>query len=216
MAKVRMGAITSNKPPKTRLSSRVGSYSQIAVAFSTAAIFVTRFIMLTFPRLTTCPKHLMLNEENLRRQTWSVKINKLTVIVIVPYFILEDLGGNEWLELLHRSCRCYWYCQALLYKAAKTGSTTTIVDTTNHTFNWSLLIIPTRSNNPTACLPKFSLLCSPDISLNPITSARNFHFLSFTSIQWAVIPINPILVVSADCASEVIEIFPGAAFQHML
>ena len=40
IASVRMAAITSSEPPKTRLSSRVGSYSQIAVAFSTAAILV--------------------------------------------------------------------------------------------------------------------------------------------------------------------------------
>ena len=40
IASVQMAAITSREPPKTRLSSRVGSYSQIAVAFSTAAIFV--------------------------------------------------------------------------------------------------------------------------------------------------------------------------------
>ena len=208
-----MAAITSSKPPRTRLSSRVGSYSQIAVAFSTAAIFVIRFITSTFPRLTTCPKHLMWKKK------WddSAKIKeKLTVIVILPYPTLKDLGENECLELLHRSCRCYWYCPALPYKAVKTVSTTTMVSRyIDHTFECFLLIMPTRSNNPTACLPRFSPLCAPDIGLNPITSARNFHFLSFTSIQWAVIPINPIFVVSADHASEVIETFPGAAFQSM-
>ena len=40
IARVRIAAITSREPPKTRLSSRLGSYSQMAVAFSTAAIFV--------------------------------------------------------------------------------------------------------------------------------------------------------------------------------
>jgi len=58
IARVRIAAITSREPPKTRLSSRVGSYSQIAVAFLTAAIFVMRAITSMFPRLTMCPKQL--------------------------------------------------------------------------------------------------------------------------------------------------------------
>lgn len=58
IARVRIAAITSSEPPRTRLSSRVGSYSQMVVAFSTAAIFVICPITSTFPRLTTCPKHL--------------------------------------------------------------------------------------------------------------------------------------------------------------
>ena len=58
IAIVRMAAITSSDPPKTRLSSRDGSYSQMAVAFSTAAIFVICFMTLMFLRLTTWPKQL--------------------------------------------------------------------------------------------------------------------------------------------------------------
>ena len=81
-----------------------------------------------------------------------------------------------------------------------------------HAFDVFLLIIPTRSNNPTAYLPRFSPLCAPDIALNPIISLRIFHFPSFTSIQWAVIPRNPIFVVSADHPSAVIDTLPGANY----
>ncbi len=73
-------------------------------------------------------------------------------------------------------------------------------------------MIPTRSINPTAYLPKFSPLWTPDKALNPTTSALSFHLLSFTSIQCAVIPRNPVFVVSADHPSMVIDTFPGAAF----
>ena len=60
IARVRIAAITSSDPPKTRLSSCDGSYSQMAVAFSTTAIFVIFFMTSTFPRLTTWPKQLQI------------------------------------------------------------------------------------------------------------------------------------------------------------
>ena len=60
IARVRIAAITSSELPRTQLSSQVGSYSQMVVAFSTAAIFVIWPIMSTFPRLMTCPKQLQL------------------------------------------------------------------------------------------------------------------------------------------------------------
>ena len=73
-------------------------------------------------------------------------------------------------------------------------------------------MIPTRSSNPTVYLPKFSPLWVPDKALKPITSAFNFHFASFTSIQCAVMPRNPVFVVSADHPSAVTDTFPGAAY----
>src|SRR5271168_5614119 len=57
IASVRIAAMTSSDPPNTRLPSSDGSYSQIAVALTTA-IFVMCFITSTFARLTTCPRHL--------------------------------------------------------------------------------------------------------------------------------------------------------------
>src|ERR1700679_1105947 len=57
IARVQIAAITSREPPNMRLSFRVGSYSQIAVAFSTAAIFVMFDMTATLPRLTTWARH---------------------------------------------------------------------------------------------------------------------------------------------------------------
>ena len=62
IAKVLIAAITSKDPPSTRLFSSVGSYSQIAVAVSTAAILVIWDMTSTLPKLTTCPRHLDLHE----------------------------------------------------------------------------------------------------------------------------------------------------------
>ena len=58
MAIVRIAAITSNEPFSTRLSGRDGSYSQMAVDVSTAAIFVIWVITSTSARLRTWPKQL--------------------------------------------------------------------------------------------------------------------------------------------------------------
>ena len=53
IAIVRIAAITSKEPFSTRLSGREGSYSQMAVDVSTAAIFVIWVITSTSARLTT-------------------------------------------------------------------------------------------------------------------------------------------------------------------
>jgi len=53
-----MAAITSSELPRTRLLERVGLYSQIAVKFLTAAIFMMWDITSMFPRFITCPKQL--------------------------------------------------------------------------------------------------------------------------------------------------------------
>jgi hypothetical protein len=58
IARVRRAVMTSSDPPSTRLSGMVGSYSQMAVAFSTTAVLVIRPITSTFPRLTTCARQL--------------------------------------------------------------------------------------------------------------------------------------------------------------
>jgi hypothetical protein len=106
IARVRIAAITSREPPKTRLSSRVGSYSHIAVAFSTAAIFVICSITSTFPRLMTCPKQLASKWGKVSRR--NSKINsKLTVTVIRCYSTLEDRGDYGYLQWSCRLCYCY-------------------------------------------------------------------------------------------------------------
>jgi hypothetical protein len=66
IASVWIAAITLREPPGTQLLAQMGSYSQMAVVFLTAAIFVMWLITSTFPRLIMCPKQLQQNyiEEN--------------------------------------------------------------------------------------------------------------------------------------------------------
>ena len=59
IAIVRTAAITSNDPPSTWLSYKSGSYSQMVVAFSTAAILVIWPITSTLVRLTICFRQLV-------------------------------------------------------------------------------------------------------------------------------------------------------------
>src|SRR5260370_32311929 len=58
IAMVHTAAITSNDPPSTRLPYKSGSYSQMAVAFSTAAILVRWPITSTLATLPMCSRHL--------------------------------------------------------------------------------------------------------------------------------------------------------------
>ena len=53
-----IAATTSSEPLSIWLSGREGSYFQMAVVISTAAIFIMRSITATFARLTTWPRHL--------------------------------------------------------------------------------------------------------------------------------------------------------------
>jgi len=78
IARVQIAAITSSDPPRTRLSSREGSYSQIAVAFSTTAIFVICSITSMFPRFMTWPRQLRedqrdkIKDKKKTRQTYAL------------------------------------------------------------------------------------------------------------------------------------------------
>ena len=210
IASVRIAAITSREPPRTRLSSRVGSYSQIAVAFSTATIFVMWDITSTFPRLTMWPRQL---QENLNSIFHFKKKLKHTAIAVRRYSI-RDLDEHVYFRL---SCTSYYCYQCYLKSQCKARhrhyeiySNHGDESTSQLTFDPFLSIIPTRSSNPTVYLPRFSPSCAPDKALNPITEFLIFHFPSFTSIQCAVTPWNPIFVVSADHPSWVMDIFPGA------
>ena len=78
IARVWIAAITSSEPPRTRLSSREGLYSQMAVAFSTTTIFVIHSIMSTFPRFTTWPRQLREDQrDNIKdkEKTWQMYSN---------------------------------------------------------------------------------------------------------------------------------------------
>lgn len=71
-------------------------------------------------------------------------------------------------------------------------------------------VMPTRSVKPNKYFPIFSPPWFPDKPRNANTSALSTHFVSTTSIQCPVTPMNASLVVSAVQPSEVTETFPGA------
>src|SRR5271155_481981 len=113
--------MTSRELPKTRLSSFEGSYSQIAVAFSTTAIFVICFMTSTFPRLTTCPKQLKIIKKTGKKDSKLKIANKHTVIVVRIYTILEDHNMHLYSRLFNKLCRCCW-CYLMSPCRAKVGN----------------------------------------------------------------------------------------------
>jgi hypothetical protein len=94
------------------LSSREGSYSQMAVAFSTTAIFVIRSITSTFPRSTTWARQLKDDQrDNIK------KLDKHTVIVVHCCSIREDHGDYGYLQSFGKSCYYSRYCLMLQCRA---------------------------------------------------------------------------------------------------
>ena len=81
----------SSDPPKTRLSGRSGSYSQMAVVVSTAAIFVICPITSIVPKLTTCPRHLGMGEQQPRNVHEDLEDSHQLVFVRVPFREASDL-----------------------------------------------------------------------------------------------------------------------------
>ena len=79
-----------------------------------------------------------------------------------------------------------------------------------HIFEVSLLVIPMWSVIPTKYCSRFFPSCPPESTLKLITADLNVQHPSSTSIQWAVIPRKPWLIVSAVQASTVTDILPGA------
>jgi len=72
IARVQIAMVTSKEPFSTRLSGSDGSYSQIVVAVSTAAILVIWVITSTSARLTTWPKQL---HSALEANSWKFEEN---------------------------------------------------------------------------------------------------------------------------------------------
>ena len=101
MASVRTAAITSKERPRMRLVSSDGSYSQMAVAVSMAAILVMCPMTVMFPMLTTCSKQL---KQNVSRQ--EIRNEKLTVIASHrhPIAVLFEAAGIR--PFRHSSCCC--------------------------------------------------------------------------------------------------------------
>lgn len=193
-----MAAITSRELFNIQLLGREGSYSQIAVVVSTAAIFVILAIMSTFPRLTTWAKHLWLKHGG--SVSTSSRCEQLTGIGF-PSYPIEDYVGDGALQLHqwqhHTGLCCLTCCRAWQCWADTDIRRGYVYGVTlwYNTLDLPALIIQTRSHTLTKYRPRFSLLCSPDIGWNLITSDLNFHLLPFTSIQWAVTPRNDSFVV---------------------
>ena len=139
--------------------------------------------------------------------------------VLLVYSI--DKNIRLWSQTHHHHWRssksCYYFqCYLMLLCRASDSenqwSISKCWQTKWLTFNPVLSMIPTWSSNPTAYLPRFSPLCVPDKPLNPITATFNFHFPLTTWVQWAVIPKNPIFIVSTNHPSAVTDTFPGASY----
>lgn len=114
MARVLIAMIMSSEPPRMRLSSSEGSYSQMAIMFSTTAIFVIYDMTSTLPRLTTWAKQL-------RQESGSgEKLIKVTHTVIVFHCCptLEDHSSHVYPQFLDKSCYYYLCCPMLLCRAA--------------------------------------------------------------------------------------------------
>jgi len=123
---------------------------------------------------------------------------------------LEVYSDHGYPGLFSKLCYCFWYCLILQCEADMGFETYMQTMGKWMTCLWS--IMPTQSRNPTAYLLRFSLLWSSNKALNLITLALIFHTFSFMSIHWAVIPRNPIFIMSADHSSPVIEIFSGTVY----
>jgi hypothetical protein len=75
--------------------------------------------------------------------------------------------------------------------------------------------MPMRSQSPRKYRPRLFPACVPCSRRNPTTSDRRVQasVLASTSIQCAVIPRYPALVVSAVQPSAVVDTFPGADYK---
>ena len=216
-AKVRTAAITSNAPPSTQLSGKLGSYSHIALVVSTVAILVMWLMKATFVRLITWAKHLW-NGGECPLGLWDNF--RLTEVDSHQWTTLEvnDTCGHS--QSSCRSCCClrhYWGWQCI------TGN---ILLSDCLSYRWTVcgnfalevfvLVMSTRSKSPTTYISRFSPSCPPEMHLNPTMADRivqlPVQLQSGSSIQWAVMPRNPLLIVSAVHASQVMDTLHGAAY----
>jgi len=119
IARVRIAAVMSKEPFSTQLSGSDGSYSQIAVAVSTAAILVIWVITSTSARLTTWPKQLYWWMSGKESKSWHEtygswfcsadhkgRFRRSCVASIVSHFVVL-------LEALSRVR--VWSCQGIRY-----------------------------------------------------------------------------------------------------
>ena len=213
IASVLIATTTSRDPPSTQLFGNLGSYSQIVFVFSMTVIFVMCPITATFARFMTCSRHLSHGKQNISDKKY-VDLQELVLLsfpseVAVVMLLLYCLTANHIVWGIIKS-----YCLKLYSESLSIISYLISMTKPNCTFNSFLLIIPMWSQSPMKYHPKFPLLCSPEISWKPMTSEHNFHFMSFTSIQCAIIPRNDPFVLSAVHPSDVVEILLGASCKN--
>ena len=215
IASVRIAAITSRDPPSTRLFGNSGSYSQIALVFSMTAIFVMCPITATFARFTTCSRHLSHGKQNITDKIY-VDLRELVLLsfplevaAVMLLFYCLTASHIVWGVVKSYSLKLYGESLSIIsYLISKTKP--------YRTFDSFLLIIPTRSQSPTKYRPKFPPLCSPEIGWKPTTSERNFHFVSFTSIQCAIIPRNDPFVLIHRTSSKFYWVHPAKTVSNVL
>ena len=102
IASVRIVAITSKPPLETQFEGRAGSYSQIAVFVSTAAILVMWDITSIVARFITCARHLSgVNQGDLIRESDS----HIFLCLMIPWFktsTLMDFGDGLAKNIVYR------------------------------------------------------------------------------------------------------------------
>lgn len=163
IARVWMAATTLREPPKMRLLVEVESYSQMAVAVSTAVIFVICFITSMLPRLTMCARQLLADFKYGNKTTQREK--EAHTVIVVHRYSSQGPGGCGWSQWFCRSCCCF-QCYLVLPCTAKHMNMKREWESWDWILNRSslltldslLFIIPTRSSSPTTYLPRFSLL----------------------------------------------------------
>ena len=97
--RVRIAATTSSDPSSMRLPGNSGSYSQIALAFSMAAIFVIWAMTATLARFTMCSRHLY---------------NNVKLLSPKKYITRTHTYGSWFSVALHCSCRRLCWCSIVL------------------------------------------------------------------------------------------------------
>ncbi len=204
-------AITSNDPLSTQLLYKFRSYSQMAVAFSTAAILVMWPITSMLARLTTCSRQLV-NVHCLSPKLLNLKVNHLQKLIVgcTSWFVsssdVKRFNGCTDCGVVWGVVKCD--CVKLnIFRWLRNKQTN---NQEKLAFDLSVLQTPTWSHKPTKYCPRFQPLCSPKIPWNPTTSECKLYFLLSTSIQCAVIPRYDTLLLSAVQPSAVNDILPGA------
>ena len=211
MVRIWMAAIAWSWPPSTWLSSKVGSYSHIAIVFWTAPILVIALMIANSARAMTWSRHLRSKKLKKLKQ---IKNDRAEKGLMEPGGSLqstpEAFNWPGWAQSSHmRYCWC-WCCPSS-HRTAKFCwfllCDWACVWKDWHTFDWFFPVISTLFVSPTMYLPILLPSWPPCVTLKLMTAAFNFHFSFFSAeIQWAVIPRTEAFIVSTVQPSAVSDI----------